>query len=77
MDMLSGRVTHEEFVSRYDTMPPGSRMPGYTNFFDMRLKAGMLISEMLIEKSETKDDDVITIKLAGPDPAISPFAAPD
>ena len=39
----------------------------------MRLKEGKLISEVRIEKSETQDDDTITIKLHGPDPAISPF----
>lgn len=77
MELLSGRVTHEQFTKSYDIIPPGSRTPGYTNFFDMRLKAGMLISDVTIERSDTKDDDVITIRLAGPDPAISRFVVPD
>jgi hypothetical protein len=76
MDLLSGRVTHEEFIERYDSIPGIARTPGYTNFFDMRLKNGMLISDISIEKSDEEDDDVITIKLSGPDPAISPFTVP-
>lgn len=73
MELLSGRMTFQEFSDRYDSIPSGFRAPGYTNFFDMRLKEGKLISEISIEKSITNDDDVITIKLRGPDPAISPF----
>jgi hypothetical protein len=76
MDLLSGRMTHEEFMSRHDDIPSGYRAPGYTNFFDMRLKEGKLISNISIEKSDTKDDDVISIRLRGPDPAISPFVVP-
>ena len=77
MDLLSGRMNHEEFMNRYDNIPAGYRAPGHTNFFDMRLKDGMMISDILIEESDTKDDDVITIRLRGPDPAISPFVVPD
>jgi len=73
MELLSGRLTFQEFSDRYDSIPLGCRTPGYTNFFDMRLKEGKLISDIQIEKSTTKDDDVITIKLRGPDPAISSF----
>lgn len=73
MELLSGRMTSQEFTDRYDSIPSGFRAPGYTNFFDMRLKEGKLISDISIEKSITNDDDVITIKLRGPDPAISSF----
>jgi hypothetical protein len=73
MELLSGRMTFQEFTDRCDSIPSGFRASGYTNFFDMRLKEGKLISDISIEKSDTHDDDVITIKLRGPDPAISRF----
>lgn len=73
MELLAGRMSFQEFSDRYDSIPTGCRTPGYTNFFDMRLKEGKLISEITIEKSETQDDDTIAIKLRGPDPSISPF----
>jgi len=73
MELLAGRMSFQEFSDRYDSIPAGSRAPGYTNFFDMRLKEGKLITDISLEKSETQDDDRITIKLHGPDPAISPF----
>lgn len=73
MELLAGRMSFQEFSDRYDSVPSGCRAPGYTNFFDMRLREGKLISDISIEKSETQDDDTVTIKLSGPDPAISPF----
>jgi hypothetical protein len=76
LELLSGRLTFEEFVERYDSIPAGFRSASYTNFFDMRLKEGMLISEIHLEVSPTKDDDTIIIKLTGPDPAIAPFRVP-
>ena len=73
MELLSGRMTHEDFMSRYENISSGFRTPGYTNFFDMKLRNGMMISDITIVPSDTKDDDVISIKWSGPDPAISRF----
>ena len=73
MELLSGRMTHEDFMSRYENISSGFRTPGYTNFFDMKLRNGMMISDIKIVPSDTKDDDVISIKWSGPDPAISRF----
>lgn len=73
MELLSGRMTFQEFTDSYDLIPSGCKAPGYTNFFDMRLKEGKLIGDISIVRSDTKDDDLITIKLSGPDPAISSF----
>ncbi len=76
MELLSGRMTHNDFMNRYENVASGFRAPGYSNFFDMKLRHGMMISDVQIEKSNTKDDDVVIIKWSGPDPAISPFVAP-
>lgn len=76
MDLLSGRLTQEDFVSRYEQSPHVARADDYTNFFDMKLKRGMMISDIRIVKSETEDDDVIVINWDGPDPAISQFQIP-
>ena len=73
MELLSGRMTHQDFMSRYENM---REAPGYANFFDMKLKEGMMISDLHVEPSKTEDDDVIVISWGGPDPAISRFIIP-
>ena len=46
------------------------------NLFALGLREGQLIEKIFIEKSDSDDDDWITLELRGPDPAISSFAIP-
>lgn len=76
MDLLSGRMTHNDFMDRYENIFDVARAEGSTNFFDMKLRRGLMISDIRIETSETADDDVIVINWGKPDPAISAFTVP-
>jgi hypothetical protein len=76
LEILAGRMTHEEFLRQYgfiatDELPQRDRNP-----FERSYSKGALITDISFERCESDDDDVITITLSGRDPAISPFVAP-
>lgn len=72
LDLLAGEMEQREFVKHHGFIPSGH----IGNPFNVGLKKGQLIDDISIEKSNYEDDDWITFKLKGPDPAISPYKAP-
>jgi hypothetical protein len=74
LEVLAGKYSPSEI----DLVFGGSSEPdisGLPNPFKSALATSQLITEIGVEPVEGKDDDQITIKFGGPDPAISPFRA--
>jgi hypothetical protein len=72
LEVLAGKYSPSEI----DLLFGGSNepdIPGLSNPFKSALAEGQMISEIGLEPVEGKDDDRITIKFGGPDPAVSPF----
>jgi len=72
LEVLAGKYSPSEI----DLVFGGSNepdIPGLSNPFKSALAEGQMISEIGLEPVEGKDDDRITIKFGGPDPAVSPF----
>ena len=76
LELLSGRITQEKFLSDHHFIPTESRKEA-VNFFDLRLGEGKLINDIRLEKSDTEDDDWIIIQFGEPDPAVSSFEVPN
>jgi len=76
LELLSGRITQEKFLSDHHLIPTESRKEA-VNFFDLRLGEGKLINDIRLEKSDTEDDDWIIIQFGEPDPAVSSFEVPN
>lgn len=76
LELLAGRLKHEDFLRQYGFVATEEFPQRGRNPFEWSLNNGALIREISIEPSESVDDDIITIKLIGPDPAISPFQVP-
>jgi hypothetical protein len=74
LELLAGKMEQKQLLERYRFFHGGMR--GDPNPFELALGNGQLIHEVSIEKSDFEDDDWITFKLSGPDPAISPFVVP-
>lgn len=77
LGLLSGKVTQQDFFESHRFSPSEIHSPPYVNPFFSSIERGLLIDQIAIEKSETEDDDWITIELSKPDPAVSPFVVPD
>jgi hypothetical protein len=72
LEVLAGKFSPSEI----DLVFGGSAEPdisGLSNPFKSALAMGQLITEIGLEPVEGMDDDRITIKFGGPDPAVSPF----
>ena len=74
LELLAGKMEQKQLFERYRFFHGGMR--GDPNPFELALRNGQLIDEVSVEKSDYEDDDWITFKLSGPDPAISPFVVP-
>jgi hypothetical protein len=74
LEVLAGKYSPSEIdlVFGGSTEPD---IPGLSNPFKSALAMSQLITEIGVAPVEGKDDDQITIKFGGPDPAISPFRA--
>ncbi|MET0626582.1 MAG: hypothetical protein ABW250_26845 [Pyrinomonadaceae bacterium] len=77
LDLLSGKVTQEQFFKKHHFMPDeGEAYPSF-NPFTYKREKGMLITEITVEENEDeRDDNWLTIKFGEPDPAITPFVVP-
>jgi hypothetical protein len=69
-------VGQKEFFEAHGFLPSEIEKNALINPFEQGLYKGQLIEEISIEKSDSEDDDWITFKLRGPDPAISSFLVP-
>jgi hypothetical protein len=76
LEFLAGKVDQKTFFERHGFIPSELTAGPPVNPFEGGLSRGQLIDEIQIEKSDTEDDDWITIRLKGPDPAVSPFVVP-
>jgi hypothetical protein len=76
LDLLSGKVSQQEFLQLHDFTRPG--LPEHTtrNPFKLALGNFQLFSKVSLEKSDSKDDDWITFEFGEADPAIGPFREP-
>jgi len=70
LELLAGKLQQKGFLkrTRFDKL--------HLNPFEIALKGGQLIDSVTVEKSDDEDDDWITFKMKGPDPAISAFKVP-
>jgi len=66
--LMAGQLDQERFVKGYST--------GATNFFDLRLKRGELITSATLERRPDEDDDWVTFEFSEPDPAVARFSEP-
>lgn len=71
LELLAGRHDPKDFAERHDFAGPQAR--GRHNPFDTALSNGLTLESATVEREADGDDDWITLKLSGPDPAISPF----
>ncbi len=76
LELLAGTVGQKEFFERHEFIPSEMIAKPARNPFELGLREGQLIEKITIEKSDSDDDDWITLELRGPDPAISPFTMP-
>jgi hypothetical protein len=66
--LMAGQLDQERFVKGYST--------GASNFFDLRLKRGELITSATVERRPDEDDDWVTFEFSEPDPAVARFSEP-
>ncbi|MDQ1637401.1 MAG: hypothetical protein QOF62_740 [Pyrinomonadaceae bacterium] len=77
LELLSGKITQEQFFKSHSFVPMPSESRRRWNPFKSKLSQGSLITEITVESGENeRDDDWLTIKFGGPDPAVSPFELP-
>lgn len=76
LELLAGKVDQKEFFERHNFIPSAESNSPPENPFEVGLSRGQLIEEIAVDKADAEDDDWITIRLKGPDPAVSPFMVP-
>lgn len=76
LELLSGKVSQEEFLELHDFTRPGLPEGTTRNPFRLALGNFQLFNKISLEKSESKDDDWIIFEFGEPDPAIAPFREP-
>jgi hypothetical protein len=72
LDLLAGKIEPSRFAQDHGFALPETGK-GMNNPFKTALAQGMTIETVLVERTENEDDDWITFKFSGPDPAITPF----
>lgn len=77
VELLAGRVSQQEFFERVEFVPSEIPSPLPVNPFAHALQKRQVVTEVALETAPSKDDELITFKLRGPDPAISPFVMPN
>jgi hypothetical protein len=76
LELLAGKVRLEKFFEEHGFIPSELKVQRLFNPFNAALDRGQMIDSILVEKSDSQDDDWITFELKGPDPAISPYVLP-
>ncbi|MCL4500388.1 MAG: hypothetical protein M1438_00855 [Deltaproteobacteria bacterium] len=76
LELLAGDVDQKKFFQEHGFIPSEFDHSSLFNPFSAALKRGELIKNIILEESDSQDDDWITFELKGPDPAISPYVVP-
>jgi hypothetical protein len=76
LDLLAGRLERKEFFESQGFASSEGEPPKRENPFEANLGQHRLIDRIKLVRTET-DDDYIVITFGDPDPAISPFVAPE
>lgn len=72
LDLLAGTITSEQYLAQHRWGESG-----VSNVFEIMRREGRSITSAHIEAMEHPDDDWIVFEFGEPDPAASPFRAPD
>jgi hypothetical protein len=72
LELLAGRLAPSEFDAAFGG-PIDTERRSMPNPFQVAIDQGKMITAVELEHAEGQDDDWITVKFGGPDPAISPF----
>ena len=72
LELLAGKRDSKEYIHNHWSKHSG-KGGDISNPFEVALHQGMTIKSASIEYMEQEDDDWITFKLSGPDPAVKPF----
>ena len=74
MNLLSGRISIEEFNDRHDWTSGSVQSRGrFPNAFERALREGRLPKAIAVESSPDDDDDWLVIDFGLSDAAVSPF----
>ncbi|MCL4502675.1 MAG: hypothetical protein M1438_12625 [Deltaproteobacteria bacterium] len=76
LELLAGNVDQKKFFEEHGFIPSEFEHGRPFNPFSAALAGGQLIKSIILEESDSQDDDWITFELKGPDPAISPYVVP-